>query len=116
MRAQSAFIKQLGSEITNGWVHPPGLRQEQSEILRNRFVIAQEMLQSGFFGAGRMAPFQRALELLRVANENDTVGRLRHGEYVSERHLAGFVDKEHINCLECFFRRPKPGRASKNIR
>ena len=44
-----------------------------------------------------MAPLDGLLKLARIAEENQTVGSLRHGKHVGERHLRRFIDEQNID-------------------
>ena len=58
---------------------------------------AEDVLQRRDVDALGVAPLLRLLELLRIAEQHEAPRRLRDGEHVRERHLAGLVDEENVD-------------------
>ena len=69
--AEASFVEKIGSECADVRVKPPRFRQQQPHRVGNRLVVAEQMLQCRTFRARRMASLQRAVELLRVADQDD---------------------------------------------
>src|SRR6266403_2066809 len=113
--AQTAVVKQFRSEITNGWVHSPCLREEESHGFWNCLAVSKQILERGFFCPGRMAALERALQLLRVANQDQVLGALRDGDDIGQRHLAGLVNEQYVDGLEILGPGPKPRGSAYNI-
>ena len=62
-----------------------------------------------------MHALQRLVQLLRVTQQEQVRGAGRGGQGVGQRHLAGLVDAEHVNCAVCLFARPKPRSSANDI-
>ena len=86
--AQTAVVKQFRSEITNGWVHSPCLREEESHGFWNCLAVSKQILERGFLCPGRMAALEGALQLLGIANEDQVLGGLRNGDDIGEGHSS----------------------------
>src|SRR6266481_6304752 len=82
--AQTAVVKQFRSEITNGWVHSPCLREEESHGFWNCLAVSEQILQRGFLGG------------------------LCDGDDIGEGHLPGLVDEQYVDGLEILGPGPKP--------
>ncbi len=79
-------------------------------------MVAEEVLQRGGVGAFGVRAALRLLELLGIAEKNDALRGLRHGEDVGERGLAGLVDEEDVERVRVFLARPEPGRPGADLR
>ena len=55
-------------------MEPPGAFEEESAGRRHRRVVAEDVGQGRAIGARRMRPLERLVELLRVAQQDETVG------------------------------------------
>ena len=86
--------------------------QEQAAVARDGLGAAEQVLERRGGRAGRMARLLRLLELLRVAEQHEALGAGRDGEHVGERHLAGFVDEQHVDAVAEALVRPEPRRAA----
>ena len=64
---------------------------------RHRLVAAEQVLERRDVGAVGVAALLRLLELLRIAEQHEAPGRLRHREHVGQRHLPGLVDEQHVD-------------------
>ena len=107
LRLQLALVEHVGREPADVRVEAPGAVEEEPEVLRHRGAIADEMTEGGPLGAGRMGALQRLVQLLRIAEQHDDRGRLRHGDGVRERHLARLVDDERVDGRLEFRREPR---------
>ena len=63
----------------------------------------------------RVAALLRLLELLRIAEQHEARRRRRHRERVGERHLAGFVDEQHVDGSLRVLARPQPRGAAEDV-
>src|SRR6266481_5227282 len=113
--AQTAVVKQFRSEITNGWVHSPCLGEKESHGFRNCLAVSHQILERGFLCPWRMAALEGALQLLRIANQDQVLGGLCDGDDIGEGHLPGLVDEQYVYGLEIFGPGPKPRGPSYNI-
>ena len=66
-------------------------------ILRHRLGAVQHVFECRDADAVGMGGLLRLLELLRIAEQHEAVGRLRHGERIGQRHLPGLVDEQHVD-------------------
>jgi hypothetical protein len=82
MGTQFVFIKNLGRKLANMRMQPPTLGQEKPHLLGNRLASVQQMLESRFFRTVGMASLQRPLELLRITQQDQFLGGLRHGKNI----------------------------------
>ncbi len=73
------------------------------------------MLQRRDIDAVGVAALLRLLELLRVAEQHQTASGGRHGQRVGQRHLPGFVDKQHVHRGRGFFAGPQPRGAAEHV-
>ena len=73
------------------------------------------MSQRGAVGALRVGALERLVELLRVAEQDEAVGRPRHRDDVGERDLARLVDEQDIDGVGHLRRRPQPRRAGGQV-
>ena len=96
-------------------MQPPGLVQEQAAVGRDGLVLAEEVLERRDVGAVGMAALLRLLELLRVAEQDQALRRLRDREHVRQRHLPGLVDEQHVHGFAQLFARPQPAGAGDDI-
>ena len=94
-------------------MEPVGLSEEESCALRQGLSLFEKILQRRDVRALRVATLLRLVELLRISQEHNTLGTSRANEDISKRHLAGFVDEEHIYGLRIVRSRPQPRGACK---
>ena len=71
-------------------------------------MLAKDVVERRRVGTFRMAPLHGLLELSRIAQEDDALGRLRNSQDVCQGHLGGFVNKQNIHRFKSFLSRPKP--------
>lgn len=72
---------------------------QSGPVASNRLRFTQQVLQhreGGTLGMGRLGNLR---ELLRVAEEDDIVGRGRQSEWVGEGGLTGLIDEEVVQLL-----------------
>ena len=74
----------------------------------------QDMRQRGDIGTFWMAPLHRLLELSRIAEKDNIVRGLRHGEDIGKRHLRRFIDEQRIDGFERVSTRPQPSGPGSN--
>src|SRR5207245_2189977 len=89
---------------------------EQSLIGGDGRPALQEVIESGALRTRRMSALLRLIELLRIAKQHRTRGRLGNCENVRQGHLTRFVDKEHVNRTPHLTSRPKPSSSPSNLR
>ena len=90
--------------------------EEDAPVVGDGVVAAEQVLQSRGVGAFRVSAALRLLKLLRVAEQDDISGGLRHGENVGERDLAGLVDEKNVERARIVLARPEPGRPGADLR
>ena len=92
-------------------MHPARLLEEDAQLLRDRFVLAEDVLEHARAGAVRVNPLRHLGELERVAEQHEPPGRGAAGDRVGEAVLAGLVDEERVELAVEFVAREQPGRA-----
>src|ERR1700694_1970861 len=73
LRLQAAVVDDLGDELANSGMHPPGALKEDSAFGRNGLVGAEEMFQNGEAAVVGMDALRDLRELQRVAEEDDVL-------------------------------------------
>ena len=96
-------------------VHPAGALEEEAAILRDRLVLAEQVLEHRGAGAVGMDPLRDLGELERVAEQDERPRRGAHRERVGERDLAGLVDEEVVERLVELLVREQPGGAGDEV-
>ena len=79
-------------------------------------AAGEEVLEGRGVDAFGVRAALRLLELLRVAEEDDALRGLGHGEDVGEGGLAGLVHEEDVDGAGVLLARPEPGRAGADLR
>ena len=69
-------------------------------------MIAEEVLKRRDVSAVRMATLLGLPELLGVAEQDETMRRLRHRQHVGKGKLSRLVDEQHVHGFAEFFPRP----------
>ena len=92
-----------------------GLVEEEPAIVGDGLTALKQVLEGRHFRALGMAALLRLLQLLRVAEEDDALGRLRDRKDVRKRHLPGLVHEEHVDGIAEVGARPHPGSAGRQL-
>ena len=89
MRREAVFVKGFGGEAAEVGMEAPGFGEKEPGMGGNGVGTMKKMLKRGDFSTIGMAAFERLVELLGVAQQDETLGGRGDGERVGERHLAG---------------------------
>jgi len=93
----------------------PSLFQKKPAVLGDGLIARQDMVECRRVDALWMAALRRLIELLRVAKQDNGLGRLRHGQNVRKGHLGRLVDEEHVDRIEGVGTSPKPSRPARHL-
>src|SRR5690606_1098750 len=107
-------VEQLRRERADRRVQPPCTLEEEPSIVCDS-VTAHQMLECGYVHARRMDALDRLIELLRVADEHERLGRRRNGECVRERELTGLIDHEDVDGADHVLAPPEPRGAGNQL-
>ena len=91
-------------------MQPVGLTEEQTPALWHGLRAVQPVVQGGNLTTFRVATLKGLFELLRVAEQDEAPAGSSGSEHVGQRHLAGFVNHQHVDALLELGARPAPGR------
>jgi len=92
------------------------LSRKMPAVVRHGLAAGEEVLEGRGVDAFGVRAALRLLELLRVAEEDDALRGLGHGEDVGEGSLAGFVHEEDVEGAGVLVARPHPRRAGADLR
>jgi len=101
--AQTAVVKH--SEVKSQMDGCISMLREEESMVSGIVCGLQQILERGFLRR-EDAALEGALQLLRIANQDQILGGLRDGDDIGEGHLPGLVMKIRL-CLE-IFGWPKP--------
>src|SRR4051794_26763700 len=97
-------------------MEPPSLLQEQSLIPTDGPLSAQNVVKRRHIDALWMAALHRLIQLLRITDQHHGFRRLRHRQYIGERHLRSFIHEQYVDALESIRPRPQPRSAATDRR
>src|SRR5438034_9868980 len=108
-RHEPTVVEELRDEPADIWMKAPCLGQEQSFVRTDCCTLSQQMGKNRDIRSRRMDTLLRLIELLRIANEDETAGCLRNRQRVGEGHLARLVHEEHVHRARHVIAGPHPG-------
>jgi hypothetical protein len=114
------FLTDIGSMLRPRWLpqrsFPPYsyLPWRGPHPVRDPTAL-EDMVERGRVDALWMAALRRLIELLGVAQQDDGLRRLWHGQHVRKGHLGSFVDKEHVVRVVRVRSCPKPSCGARNL-
>jgi len=75
----------------------------------------QQVHERGDVSAVFVRTGRRLFKLLRVAQQDQVAGRAGRGQRLSQRHLRGLVDDQHVRAANRIGVGPQPGGAAGNV-
>ncbi len=113
---EAAVVEDFRGKGAQVRVEPPRVLEEEAAGRRHRGVASEHVRERRAVGAVGMAAVQWLVELLRIAEQNQAVGRSGHGDDVGERYLAGLVDEQDVDGIDHLRRRPQPRGPCREVR
>src|SRR6266568_2461701 len=84
---EATVVEELRDETADTWMKTPRLGQEQSPVRTDCCMFSQQMGKNRDIRSRRVDTLLRLVELLRIANEDETAGCLRNRQRVGKGHL-----------------------------
>ena len=97
--AQPPLVDPFGDEAADVGVHPSGLGEEHTAVLRHGHRVAEQVLERASAARCRVRRQGDLRKLQRVAEQQEVTRRPARGKRVSERQLARLVHDEDIDGL-----------------
>src|SRR5690606_13263347 len=79
-RMKPPVIKELGGEAADVWMQPERAIEKEPLLRRHGRRVTEQMGEGRDVGSGRMDSLQRLIELLRIAQQDQAIGRGRDGQ------------------------------------